>query len=208
MHTINCPACGAQLTIKSKLTVSLTCSFCSSLIVLDSNDLRNAGKVSALLEDTSPLQIASTGQAHQGAFQIIGRCQWAFDGGFWNEWFISLPGGKTGWLAEAQGQYVVCVEDKTTKSFPPLKDFRVDQTYKIGKDEFSVDDIKKAKLAAFEGELPFSPKIGDTKTIVDLSREDAYACIEFSNDGVSCTRGNVFEFDELKFANLRRKHDW
>ena len=173
----------------------------------DSDDIRNAGKIGALLADTSQLQLYSTGQSQLGRFQTIGRCQWSFNGGFWNEWFINFASGKTGWLAEAQGQYVVCVEDKAVTSFPPLKSFRVGQDFKIGKDEFTIDDIKTAKLAAFEGELPFSPKKGDSKTIVDLSREDAYACIEFAADGVSCTRGTVFEFDELRFANLRRSYD-
>ncbi len=207
MLSTNCPACGAQLQFKSKLTVSLSCGYCSALIVRDSNDIRNAGKIGALLEDTSPLQLYSTGQSQLGQFQTIGRCQWSFDDGFWNEWFINFSTGKSGWLAEAQGQYVVCVEDSSTKLLPSLKNLRVGQNLKIGKDDFSIDDIKKATLAAFEGELPFSPRKGDSKTIVDLSREDSYACIEFSADGVSCSRGSVFEFDELNFKNLRRSHD-
>lgn len=208
MQAINCPACGAEIQFFSKLTVSLTCKYCSSLIVRDSQDIRNMGKVSALLDDLTPLQLYSAGRCKDGAFQIIGRCRWAWSDGFWNEWFISLGNGKPAWLAEAQGQYVVCVEDAAVKQLPALPSLSVDDSVTIGRHEFNVDDIKTAKLAAFEGELPFRPQIGDKKSTVDLSDGDTYACMEYSADGTFFTRGTVYEFEELHFTNLRRLEGW
>lgn len=208
MQAVNCPACGAEIQFFSKLTVSLTCRYCSSLIVRDSQDIRNIGKVSALLDDVTPLQLFSGGTCREGKFQVIGRCRWAWDGGFWNEWFIHLGNGRPAWLAEAQGQYVVCVEDPSVKQLPALQSLSVDDTLQIGRNEFNVDDIKSATLAAFEGELPFRPQIGERKSTVDLSDGEAYACIEYAADGTIFTRGKVYEFEELGFTNLRRLEGW
>lgn len=209
MQKISCPACGGEIQFTSKLAVSLTCRYCDSLIVRDSDDIRAMGKVAALLDDTSPLQLFTTGKAREGRFRIIGRCQWQWSEGFWNEWFIELEGSPKGaWLAEAQGQYVLCKEDPRIKSPPPISAYKIDEDVTIGAYEFSVDDIKRAKLASFEGELPFSPKVGDTKTIVDLSYDEIYGCVEFSADGPMFTIGSVYEFDELSFRDLKPRGSW
>jgi len=45
-----------------------------------------------------------TGSYRNKAFHVTGRVQYKHpSGALWNEWYLSFPGERWGWLAEAQG---------------------------------------------------------------------------------------------------------
>ena len=71
---------------------------------LDGVDVRLVGRVSALVDNGSPIILGSRGRHHGTPFEVTGRLQVQYGRGTWNEWFISFADGTSGWLADAQGQ--------------------------------------------------------------------------------------------------------
>jgi hypothetical protein len=90
---------------KSAASVMAVCEFCKTTLLKDAASVQNLGKMSAVLEDYSPLQIGSSGRFEQRSFSLIGRIQLQYSAGFWNEWYALFDDGGNGWLSDASGQF-------------------------------------------------------------------------------------------------------
>jgi hypothetical protein len=66
--------------------------------------------MAALPPDLSPLQIGTHGEFDGLAFTLLGRVRFAYDEGSWNEWFALFSDNRYGWVAEAQGFFMVSFE--------------------------------------------------------------------------------------------------
>ncbi|MFM8570233.1 MAG: DUF4178 domain-containing protein, partial [Pirellula sp.] len=77
-----------------------------------------------------------TGSYRNKSFCITGRVQYKHpSGAVWDEWYLSFPGERWGWLAEAQGNLYLMFEQKT-KTGSRLAQF---ETLDLGH-EFKVRD--------------------------------------------------------------------
>ena len=146
---------------------------------------------------------------------LIGRLRIGWENGFWNEWVALFGNGQIGWLAEAQGFYVMCFESTSMKDIPdpqsltPGKEILLSRGKHALALSYQVQDIKKATCLGSEGELPFLATIGRKSISVDLSSiDDAFACMEYSGDQFRLFYGEYVEFGDFKFSNLRELDGW
>jgi hypothetical protein len=205
----SCPSCGAEVPFKSRFAFMAICNYCKSTLVRHDKDLENLGKMSDLPPDMSPLQIGTTGIFEKEKFEIIGRQKIGYANGNWNEWYILFKNGKDGWLAEAQGFYMVSFENREFKKFPLLEDMKVGKTLTIGKTDFSVDDIREVICKGSQGELPFKCIIGRKSTSIDLvSSEKEFCNMDYSLEETHLFLGKYIELDDLKLENLREIEGW
>ncbi len=108
----------------SAASSSAVCSFCRSTLVRDGESLRRIGQSAELFDDHSPLQLGTTGQ-HQGqTFTLIGRLQYAYAEGTWNEWHALFDSGRSGWLSEDNGQYVLSFDLHDAGAVPAAESLR------------------------------------------------------------------------------------
>ena len=105
--TASCPSCGAPVVFKSASSVFAVCDYCQSTLVRHDQALEDIGKMAALVEDRSPLQLGAEGSYKGVHFALIGRIQIKYSQGYWNEWHLLFDDMRTGWLSEAGGEYVV-----------------------------------------------------------------------------------------------------
>ncbi|MBU6153352.1 MAG: DUF4178 domain-containing protein [Bdellovibrionales bacterium] len=210
MLKLGCPACGAEIIFKSKVSVFGVCTYCSSMVVRHDLNLETLGKMAELPADMSPLQIGTRGKFENSAFEIVGRLKVRWEGGSWNEWYVLFENAKEGWLAEAQGSFMMSFSESNLSGVPRRETLEAGQTLKLLKNlEFHVDDIKEATCAGSEGELPMKCPKGRVSTSVDLSREGGeFACIDYSEDGVRLFTGKYVDLDELKLTGLREIDGW
>ena len=61
MQTVSCPGCGAPVEFKSHASVMAVCEFCRTTVVKEAEAVRDLGKMSAVLEDYSPIRIGTAG---------------------------------------------------------------------------------------------------------------------------------------------------
>lgn len=164
-----CPECGAPAPFRGT-TVTLVCEYCSSTIVRTGVDLRLVGKVSAILDNGSPILLGARGRHSGVGFEVAGRLQVAYGRGTWNEWFLAFADGTVGWLADALGQYAI-VRPRDPSRFGELpwhRAFAVGAVLTIDGAELTVTDVRVAAYRGAEGQLPFVAEPGLSFCSVDL----------------------------------------
>jgi hypothetical protein len=203
VKTANCPSCGAPVSFRSTASVYAVCEFCRSTLLRDGDDLKNLGRMADLLEDPSRLQIGSEGRFRGIHFGVIGRIQLKHDSGFWNEWHILFDDGRSAWLSEAGGEYVVSAQLPVQESLPAFAELEPEMLVSIGGRSFAVSDLETARCIAGAGELPFKVDSGyDVKT-ADLRGNDRLVTLDYSETPPLVFVGYPATFADLKLTNLR-----
>lgn len=210
MLKLACPACGAELAFRSSVSVFAVCTYCSSMVVRHDVDLEALGKMARLPADMSPLQLGAHGRFGKDRFAIVGRLKIAWEAGSWNEWYALFDDGRAGWLAEAQGFWMMSFAVEPPRDLPTLEAVRPGMSLRLTPRQFfQVDDIKQATCVGSEGELPIKAVAGRTSTSVDLTgAENRFASIDYADDGVRLYVGTYVEFDELRMSPLREIDGW
>jgi len=205
-----CPACGAELQFKSRISVFEVCSYCSSMVIRHDMNLETLGKMAELPPDMTPLQIGTRGRYDSQGFELLGRLKIGWQDGTWNEWYALFDDGRDGWIAEAQGLLMVSFQLQDTKSAPDRGNIFTGRSFPlIGDQIFQVDDIKEATCIGSEGELPLKGPKGRKSLSVDLiGPNDQFACIDYSDDGVRLYVGKYVDIEKLSLTSLREIDGW
>lgn len=207
---LGCPACGAEVDFKSRSAVFAVCSYCQSTLIRHDVDLEAIGKMAELPPDMSPFQVGTRGSYEGKRFELLGRLKVAWEDGVWNEWYALFDDGREGWLAEAQGFFMMSFPQALPRSLPTAEAIRVGQRLTLPpKETFTVDDIRRATCIGSEGELPFPAPRGRESLSVDLRGPKAtFANLEYAADGTRLYTGKYVDFDALSLSNLRELDGW
>lgn len=149
--------------------------------------LKEVGKTAALVEDGSPLQLGASGAIDGKTFTIVGRIQYQFGQGFWNEWYLNMAQEKAElgfpWLGEANGIYFFTHLKKNVKLPQGLQfaKLHAGNSVSIDGQTFYIKDIQSSKVVSGEGELPFAFETAYEAPVVDLvSQSGVFATLDFS----------------------------
>ena len=213
IQQLPCPSCGAPLKFRSQATLFQVCSYCKSNIIRTDMDLAKIGEMGELPDDLSPIQIGTTGRFKSNTFYVAGRIIYGWEDGVWNEWYLLFDDGKDGWLAEAQGEFMISFSTDSVQ-FPPKTEMELRKKINIKDESCTVSDIKQIKYVGSEGELPFKAESNYRSTVYDLTFDnedmDLFASMEYpENDGVPFAYfGKYVELRKLKLQNMRILEGW
>lgn len=167
---IFCPECGAPVAFRGT-AVSAVCEYCDSTVVRTGVDVKLIGKVSALIDNGSPILLHSKGKYDGVPFVVAGRLQVQYERGTWNEWFLEFANGTIGWLSDAQNQFAVVVPidpNQVAGRVPHFHSINVGQQLRVAGRVGVVVDHRGASYKGAEGSLPFEAEPGMTFYGVDL----------------------------------------
>jgi hypothetical protein len=213
MAEFKCPSCGAPVRLMTSSSVAAVCAYCGTTVARSdkagSEAVENLGKISALVEDGSPLCLDAKGQFEGKRFEIVGRLQLELaDTGYWNEWFLHYSGGATGWLGEALGQYFMTTQSVSEKA-QPYKSLHLRAAYRLHGKRYIITEVRKARCTGGEGELPFVAGDGYELPFADLRASDgSFATIDYSEDPALIFIGRSVSWDELSMKDHRTFHGW
>ena len=211
MQTVNCPGCGAEVSFRSSAAVMAVCEYCKSTLLREADQVRDIGKMSAVLEDYTPLQIHTSGTWQGQGFTLVGRIQLRYDAGLWNEWYVLFDDGTDGWLADASGQYMLTrrVPDDEAKrasasKMPRFDALRPGTHLFYGNHRFEASDVRTARCTGGEGELPFQVASGWTAQVADFRVADKFLTLDYA-DGYppAVYTGQAVMLPQLKAQFLR-----
>jgi hypothetical protein len=134
-------------------------------------DVRLVGRVSAIVDNGSPIVLGSRGRFAKVPFEVVGRLQVAYGRGTWNEWFLELADGTTGWLADALGQFAILrAADRAIAAgrVPPYEAIALNAVLTLDGTPAVVVDKRAASYQGAEGVLPFEAEPGLRFFGVDL----------------------------------------
>ena len=204
MQTIPCPSCGAQVQFRSTASVMAVCDFCKTTVLKDIDSVKDLGKMSDVLEDYSPIQINTSGTFGGNQFTVIGRIQLRYADGMWNEWYVLFDDGKTAWLGDASGQYMLTSEVHGGTHFPPFASLIPAHAYSINGHSYTASDVRTADCIGGQGELPFKVGQGWQAKVADLRSGRSFLTLDYSeSDTPKIFAGQAVTLDELKCQLLR-----
>lgn len=210
--TVNCPGCGAPARFLWSSAVQTSCEFCKAILVRRDVNIENVGKVADLPPDASPIQIGTEGMAGNQSFQVVGRIQYAYGQGSWNEWHLILSNGSSAWLSDAQAEYAYSVLAPAPAKLPLAGELRPGMNQVFNNVWYNVTSITRARYVGFQGELPFETWQRPSEEeflFADLRTSDArFATIDYSEDPPLFYAGSAVDFDALRLKNLREFEGW
>lgn len=202
-RTASCPSCGAPLRFRGATSIVAVCQFCKSTLVRDGAKIEDIGKQAELLEDHSPLRIGADGKHKGRGFTIVGRIQYKYGAGVWNEWYVLFADMKGGWLSDANREYTMTYL-QPPQQVPAFAALKPGDIVTIGKEPYSAMNMEQAEVVAGEGELPFKFLSGWKADVADLrGAGNKFATIDYSEDPPWIYTGEKLPFDQFGFSGLR-----
>ncbi|MCC6611219.1 MAG: DUF4178 domain-containing protein [Burkholderiales bacterium] len=184
-------------------SIVAVCEFCKSTLVRKGPQLEDIGKMAELLEDATPIKLGTEGVYRGKAFSVIGRIQYRYGSGVWNEWYCFYDDGREGWLSDAMGNYLVTFL-RPLADPPKLEQIAPGWVLQAEGKRFQVVDIERAQVVAGAGELPVQVGAGWDAPVVDLRSEQGdFATIDYSEDPPLFYVGEQVPFEALRFTGLR-----
>jgi len=198
-----CPSCGAPVVFRSASSVFAVCEYCQSTLVRHDLALEDIGKMAALVEDRSPLQMGTEGSYRGVHFALIGRIQLKYGQGAWNEWHLLFDDMRTGWLSDAAGEYVLTFAEHVDEVLPDFAELKIGQRFLLAGRPWTVSNIERAECIAGQGELPFKVGAGYAVPAVDLRNGRSFASLDYSEAVPLLFVGEAVDFKSLRLSNLR-----
>ena len=201
-----CPGCGAPVEFRSAQSTFAVCPYCQSTVVRQGEQLARIGKMAELFDDFSPLQLFATGRIQDKPFTLVGRLQYAYEGGRWTEWVAQIDGtdDRTGVLSEDNGAYVFSLPYALQQPAPPADSLRVGSTFTFNGQVYTVSSSEEVKLLSAQGELPRLPELGKPFRVVELRNEKGLVLsLDYDASPPNAYLGRSVELDDLKMAGLR-----
>jgi ribosomal protein S27AE len=217
-----CPGCGAPVEFASAQSTHAVCGYCQSTVVRNGETLARTGKMAELFDDHSPLQLQVSGVWTEGgrkqAFTLVGRLQYKYDEGTWNEWHAVLQDGSSAYLSEDNGAYVFTRPWQVQGTLiSPASAFKVGTSTQLGGRAFSVASNQRVMLLSAQGELPRLPELGKLFDLVELRSQgpgggggigsaiapDQVLSIDYSTEPPSLSVGAAVLLEDLQLTGLK-----
>lgn len=183
---VSCPACGAPITFRMGSSIVVVCPFCQSVVARGDRKLEDLGKVAALVETNSPLEVGLRGAYQNIQFEVTGRAQLGHDaGGMWDEWYAAFQDGRWGWLAEAQGRFYLTFQQSLPEQtlIPPFEAIQLGEPIAALPTSVPLTVAEKsvATQLGAQGEIPYKLIPGAEYEYADLSGPHGiFATLDYS----------------------------
>ncbi|WP_269629856.1 DUF4178 domain-containing protein [Pelomonas sp. BJYL3] len=200
-----CPNCGAPVEFASAASHSAVCSYCRATLLREGEALRKIGQSAELFEDYSPLQLGASGKYQGEPFTVLGRIQLRTEEASWNEWHILFGHGRSAWLSEDNGAFVIGFELPLAEAPPLAANVIVGSPLTLGGARWEVASKVNATVLACEGELPRPPELLKSYWVVELrSSKGEVGSLEFSQPQAPVwTVGRSVRLADLALSGLR-----
>lgn len=204
-YVADCPSCGSPVEFKVSSALVTICPACQSVVARGDRKLEDHGKVAALVDTNSPLQLGVQGSYKGEPFELVGHVQYRHEaGGVWDEWYAAFPHDRWGWLAESQGKFHLLFPKNVSEAaeFPTWQEVTAGSRYafpKIG--SLTVSEASRAQANGAEGELPFELTPGAIHNFADLTGPDgAFATFDYGSDPPVVFLGHETSLADLKIT--------
>jgi hypothetical protein len=148
-------------------------------------------------KDTSIFKLGLRGKLKGAEYEIIGRLRYQdedeYEKSTWDEWVAVSDDGVFHYFVEEDGRI-----DSYEEYIPESIDMESDGSFI----EFEGKKIKKSggytgRIVLAEGELPWTPEIGEAALCFDFKKDGKHYTIEKSDNEVSITRGEKLTHGEI-----------
>lgn len=192
-----CPSCSAPLSVAHRFTKLVICEYCNQASLVTPAGLDPSGEQVALADFPSRFAIGKSGTLSGESFEVLGRLRYAYDGGFWDEWFLSFSNGKKRWLQEDEGELTIFEKESLTAPVPSFEEIKVGSMLQINEARVFVTEKNKANIRGGEGELFFTVKPGSSVLCIDGNASGKLVSLEFSESEICFSKGEEITHEAI-----------
>ncbi len=184
-----CPNCGAPIEFALGASLAKVCEYCRHTVVRTDRGLTNFGKAADLAHTPSLIAVGDEGTLAGRPFRVFGRVQLDHGTGPWDEYYVAYDYGQSwGFLGYAQGEWFATALAPATPA-PTHAELTPELDVALGPaGVFRVGEVKTARVAATEGELPGSIREGMTRLYADLwGQGRGFATLDYGDAGMQAS---------------------
>lgn len=172
----SCPSCGAPVVFGLGSSRLKVCGHCGSAVARAGQNVESYGKLADLIPTPSLLRLGLEGRLlGDRSYRIVGRLQLDHGAGTWDEWLLDFGDEEWAWLSEAQGKFHLMRQaDEEHVPKVPFHSLKLGHTlYGEGRGtpltgRWIVSEVRSARFASAEGELPFAVPPGTALNFADI----------------------------------------
>jgi uncharacterized Zn-finger protein len=149
----NCPSCGAPVEFTAGTAQVVVCGYCQTVVAKKGLNLEAHGKIGAIVDTDSPLQLNVEGRIGRDRYRLVGHLQKDHGAGPWDEWYVEFDDGRTGWLSESEGAFHLMVADGAELGLA-LDDMPPGHRFSLRGHRLVVEERGHSRVVAAAGQLP------------------------------------------------------
>jgi hypothetical protein len=177
----------------------VVCGYCQTVVAKKGLNLEAHGKIGAIVDTDSPLQLNAEGRIGRVGYRVVGHLQKDHGAGPWDEWYVELDDGRTGWLSEAEGAFYFMLASDTEPGLS-LESFAPGYRFSMKGHRFVVEERGHARVVAAAGQLPSDVDPNADSHYVDAtSSGGVFATLDF---GTGASDPEVFLGRKMKLEEL------
>ncbi len=213
VRQLNCPNCGAPLSVQSPGSKQVVCPNCASQIDLTKPPFSVMGNVGNRPEPIgTPFQLGMQGAVNNDQYAIIGRIRYVDTGetypavpGYrddddddgsdeWDEWLLLSAQGAYRWFSDSEDVGLVLWYPFTpTVPVDPSTIIR-GGTIDLGQGPARVRSRGSATIGYLEGEMTWSAKVGDRMNYAEaIARDNTLLSVEWTENEVEFYAGQKLD---------------
>ncbi|WP_257452650.1 DUF4178 domain-containing protein [Archangium lipolyticum] len=195
----NCPSCGAPIEFTAGTALVVVCGHCQTVVAKKGIRLEAHGKIGAIVDTDSPLQLNVEGRIGRDGYRLVGHLQKDHGAGPWDEWYVEFDDGRTGWLSESEGAFHLLTSVGTEAGLS-LEDFTPGHRFSLRGKRLVVEERGHGRVVAAAGQLPNDVDPSADSHYVDATGgSGVFATLDF---GTGASDPEVFIGRKLKLEEL------
>lgn len=198
----HCPSCGAPVVFSAGSAQVVVCGHCQTVVARQGLQLEARGKVGALVDTDSPLQLGAEGRVGRAGFRLVGHLQKDHGAGPWDEWYVEFDDGRTGWLSESEGAFHL-MQASGQEPERVLEDFAPGHRFSLRDSRWVVEERGQGRVVAAEGQLPEDVDPSADSHYVDATGAGGvFLTLDFGTGvkGADVFVGKKYKLEELGIA--------
>jgi len=203
MKDLECSSCGASIGLKEKFSKFFVCEYCGSAIFIEDDAIKNAGKMSKVIDVPSLINLGYTYTYRNFSFTPIGMVSYDYGRGFWDEFYVSDNEGKYHWVSVDEGDIAIEEPVKEQLNISQFNSIKIGDTLSLYKNEIEipllVTEKNSCRCIGAKGELPFPVTMEEKYNYLDLSGPGGTIyTIEYTEDGTDVYYGKWIDPYDIK----------
>jgi len=197
---MNCPQCGSEIIIHSRLAKLVNCKHCASTLLIDPTGLKKSGIESHIQNKLSLIKQGHRFIWKEQQYQPQGYIQLKHDEGYRKEWWVLDNHNNSFWLSEEDENFFLLQDVKMDKNdIPPWLSLQVNTQLQIANKTWLVTEKRVQEYYGFQGELPCLPHQTKTLYYTYLTGDNAESLILiFENNQIHFRQGHWLDPFEIE----------
>jgi hypothetical protein len=201
--TFNCPSCGSPLQRRFQFSKFIVCEYCRVSLVLEDEAVHNAGYASVSMDIPSILELNKQFEYRGWKFIPIGRVQYSYGRGVWDEWWVMDFKGAGKWVSTDEGDVAIEEGVELDSEVPAYDALAVGNPISLTIEGQQMSGIvaekNRCEMVGAAGELPFQIIPNEAYDYADILLFDKrIVTFEYFKDGANCYFGQWVDPFDIK----------